>query len=88
VSYLFNSGVDIERLTAVGYGESKPKVVTKKLSENYKFLTEGDTLTESFILNLGEEEQEICNAINRRTEFKVLRTTYGTTIDEYRVNDR
>jgi outer membrane protein OmpA-like peptidoglycan-associated protein len=88
VSYLVNSGVDIERLTAVGYGESKPKVVTKKLSENYKFLTEGDTLTESFILNLGEEEQEICNAINRRTEFKVLRTTYGTTIDEYRVNDR
>ena len=24
-----------------------------------------------------EEQQEICNALNRRTEFRVLRTTYG-----------
>ena len=24
-----------------------------------------------------EEEQEICNQLNRRTEFIVLRTTYG-----------
>jgi hypothetical protein len=33
-------------------------------------------LTEEFIKNLPLEQQEICNAINRRTEFKVLRTTY------------
>ena len=26
---------------------------------------------------LPEEQQEICNALNRRTEFRVLRTTYG-----------
>ena len=34
-------------------------------------------MTEAFILALEDEEkQEICNSLNRRTEFKVLRTTY------------
>ena len=49
----------------------------KKLTEKYPFLHENDTLTEEFILKLPEDQQEICNALNRRTEFKVLRTTYG-----------
>ena len=36
------------------------------------------TLTEAFIRKLeSEEQQEACNALNRRTEFRVLRTTYG-----------
>ena len=48
----------------------------KKLTEKYPFLHEGDVLTEQFILTLPEEQQEICNQLNRRTEFKVLRTTY------------
>ena len=30
-----------------------------------------------FMFNLTPEQQEICNALNRRTEFRVLRTTYG-----------
>ena len=34
-------------------------------------------LTEDFIKKLDEEKQEICNQLNRRTEFIVLRTTYG-----------
>ena len=35
-------------------------------------------LTEDFIKQLkSPEEQEICNQLNRRTEFRVLRTTYG-----------
>lgn len=41
------------------------------------FLKEGDVLTEEFIKKLPEEQQEICNQLNRRTEFIVLRTTYG-----------
>ena len=28
-------------------------------------------------MKLKPEEQEVCNALNRRTEFRVLRTTYG-----------
>jgi outer membrane protein OmpA-like peptidoglycan-associated protein len=84
VNYLIAHGVKKDRLTPKGYGESRPKVVTKKMTEKYKYLAEGDTLTESFILKNGDEEkQEEMNALNRRTEFKVLRTTYGTTLKEY-----
>ena len=83
VDYLIDHGVHADRLVAVGYGELRPKIITKKLSEVHDFLSEGDTLTEKFIQGLNEEEQELCNALNRRTEFKVLRTTYGTTLEEY-----
>ena len=76
VKYLVEHGISKERLTAVGYGETQPKVVTKKLASQHDFLQEGDILTEEFITHLTEEQQEICNALNRRTVFKVLRTTY------------
>ena len=77
VEYLTAAGVEKERLTAAGYGEESPKVVTKKLSEKHTFLKEGDLLTEEFIDALDTEEQkEVCHALNRRTEFQVLRTTY------------
>jgi outer membrane protein OmpA-like peptidoglycan-associated protein len=77
VNYMIEHGVAKDRLTAVGYGESRPKVVRRRLAAQHEFLTEGDTLTEAFIKKLPDEEkQEICNALNRRTEFRVLRTTY------------
>ena len=77
VAHLIAKGIDAKRLVAKGYGESMPKTVTKKMAERYPFMHEGDTLTEEHILTLPEEQQEICNAENRRTEFRVLRTTYG-----------
>ena len=77
VSHLIAKGIDPHRLVPKGYGENTPKTVTKKMAERYTFMHEGDTLTEEFILTLPEEQQEICNAENRRTEFRVLRTTYG-----------
>ena len=58
--------------------------ITKKVAEKYDFLSEGDTLTEAFILKHKEKEQEEMNALNRRTEFRVLRTTYGMTLKEYK----
>ena len=77
VEYLINKGIEEERLTAVGYGENKPKEVTKKMTEKYTFLKEGDLLTEEFINALEDEDQkETCHQLNRRTEFQVLRTTY------------
>lgn len=77
VQYLIEHGIEKERLTAVGYGEGRPKTVLKKLTETYTFLKEGDVLTEEFINALDDEEQqEICHMLNRRTEFQVLRTTY------------
>ena len=42
-----------------------------------RWLKEGDELTEKYITTLNEEQQEACNQLNRRTEFLVLRTTYG-----------
>ncbi|MBR1838024.1 MAG: OmpA family protein [Bacteroidaceae bacterium] len=77
VDYLIAHDVDSARLVACGYGEAQPKVVTKKLAETYTFLHEGDTLTEAYILQLDSAQQAICNALNRRTEFRVLTTTYG-----------
>ena len=77
VAYLMEQGIEKERMTPVGYGEDKPKVVSKKMTEKYTFLKEGDVLSEEFINAIDNEEQrEICHQINRRTEFRVLRTTY------------
>lgn len=78
VNYLIEHGIAADRLSPVGYGVEKPKVVRKKLTEKYPWLKEDDVLTEEFIKNLKDEEKaEICNQLNRRTEFIVLRTTYG-----------
>ena len=75
--YLVAGGIEPDRLTAKGYGEESPKVVDAYALQQAPFLKEGDVLTEEFIKNLLPEEQEICNALNRRTEFRVTRTTYG-----------
>lgn len=77
VNYLIGKGIAADRLTPLGYGESRPKVVKKRVAEQHPFLHEGDILSEDFIKALPEEQQDVCNALNRRTEFRVLRTTYG-----------
>ena len=77
VKYLTEHGIAADRLTPVGYGKEKPKTIRRKLTERYPFLKENDVLTEDFIKTLTEEQQEQCNQLNRRTEFIVLRTTYG-----------
>lgn len=77
VNYLIQHGIKADRLTPKGYGESKPKRIKKKVAERYEFLKEGDVLSEAFIATLPEEQQEQCHQLNRRTEFIVLRTTYG-----------
>lgn len=77
VRYLIQHGIATDRLTPKGYGESMPKTIKKRVAERYPFLKEGDKLTEEFITALPEEQQEDCNQLNRRTEFRVLQTTYG-----------
>lgn len=77
VNYLVDKGIVRDRLSPVGYGKEKPKTIKKKLTEKLTWLKEGDVLTEEFIKKLDPEKQEICNQLNRRTEFIVLRTTYG-----------
>ncbi len=77
VSYLIKKGIAADRLTPVGYGEERPKRIRKKVAESYAWLNADDVLTEDFIAKLKPAEQETANALNRRTEFRVLRTTYN-----------
>ncbi len=77
VNYLIEHGIVKDRLTPVGYGKERSKTINKKISNKYLWLKEGDVLTEEYIKKQDKDKQEICNQLNRRTEFQVLRTTYG-----------
>lgn len=77
VRYLTAHGISVDRLTAVGYGKEQPKTIKHRLAVRYPFLQENTVLTEDFIKTLTLEQQEICNQLNRRTEFRVTNTTYG-----------
>ena len=76
VDYLIKKGIEPARLTPVGYGKEQPVRADKALHDRYPFIPLDQLLDEEFILALPKEQQEICNQINRRTEFKVLKTTY------------
>jgi peptidoglycan-associated lipoprotein len=81
VDYLIEKGINPQRLVAKGYGETWPKTVTRELAKQYDFLKRGDELTESFINELTEQEQEVARSINRRTEFRVLSTDFIEKFD-------
>ena len=74
--FLVAHGIEKARLTPVGYGKTKPVVADKSLNKQYPFIPLEQVLDEAFILSLPADKQEICNQINRRTEFKVVKTTY------------
>ena len=76
VDYLIANGIPKERLKPAGYGESRPKTVTKRIHSQYPQFEEGVTLDEEFIKTLSKEDQEAADQVNRRTEFQVLDTTY------------
>ncbi len=78
IQYLIAHGIAADRLTPVGYGKERPRKVNRRLAARYSWLKEGDVLTEQFVKAQADaKHQEICNQLNRRTEFSVLRTTYG-----------
>jgi peptidoglycan-associated lipoprotein len=76
IDYLISVGIKTDRLQSQGYGKSKPKTITKKLAREYPQFAEGDVLTEEYIANLSDEDKEIADQINRRTEFRVLSIDY------------
>ena len=76
VNYLVKKGIEPERLTARGYGKSTPVTVDNALARVHKFLHEGQILDDGSLDEMTPEQQEIGNQINRRTEFRVLKTTY------------
>ncbi len=72
--WLMRQGIARERINAVGYGETVPQTVTAKMAAEHPFLKEGDKLTPEYIDKLATEEQkEIAHALNRRTEFKIIK---------------
>lgn len=80
VNYLISRGISEDRLTTRGMGETNPLKVSKKIAGKYPFLKEGDVLDENFINRLeNNQDKEICHQLNRRTEFKVVRTDYKET---------
>ena len=76
VDYLIANGIPRERLKPAGYGESRPKTVTKRIHNQYPQFEEGVTLTEEFIKTLSKEDQEAADQVNRRTEFTVIDTDF------------
>lgn len=76
IDYLIEVGIQPDRLQFMGYGESRPKVITKKLAREFPQFEEGTELNEEFVQSLSEEDQEVADQINRRTEFQVLSIDY------------
>jgi len=77
VDFLITYGVDRERLTSKGYGESMPKEIDRSTANKYDFLNEGDVLTPAFIDALpNNDDREICHEINRRTDFGLTGRDY------------
>ena len=72
LSYLTARGIAEGRLRSRGYGKSHPFVVTRRVAEEHPFLEIGQVLDEAFIATLPEEQQAVCDALNRRTELRVL----------------
>lgn len=76
VDYLISHGITEDRLQYQGYGESRPKRVTKRIARLFPQFKEGDLLDEKFIETLSDEDQEAADQVNRRTEFQVLSVDY------------
>lgn len=76
IDYLISVGIDARRLQSQGYGESRPKTITKKLAREYPQFAEGQILNEEFVETLSSEDQDVADQINRRTEFQVLSIDY------------
>ncbi len=81
VDYLVSKGIEQERLTWQGYGETVPHTVGAQHAAKYPFLKEGDILSEDFVNGLnGVEQQDAADQINRRTQFKILSDDFETKL--------
>ena len=83
VDFLVTKGIDAGRMVPKGYGENVPRT----LPNGYKFkdgqykgveFPEGTVLTEEYIKKTlrSSKQRKAANQLNRRTEFKILRTDY------------
>ena len=78
---VLEKGIDADRIVPKGYGEYKPRKLDKDITITYEgkpyTFRKGTELTEAYITSLPSKgEQEAANALNRRTEFMILRDDY------------
>lgn len=78
--YLISNGIHEARLETVGYGESRP-IRMESDHPLYSWLRRGDELTPEFIETLKDDEQEIANQLNRRTELRVIAHDFSPSLD-------
>jgi len=72
MNYLLDKGIPTERLSAKGLGNTQPLKVSKRQAKKYKYLEEGDLLTERFINRIkGNSNKEQAHDMNRRIEFRI-----------------
>jgi peptidoglycan-associated lipoprotein len=72
VQFLTEKGINKDRLTAKGYGEQVPRVLSSSIIRDGFSFEKGTKLTEAFILAIRDEKKrEAAFQLNRRTEFSV-----------------
>ena len=72
VDYLVRKGIARDRLEAKGYGKEHPYIVSKSMAFRFEWLQEGQALETEWVESLTKEQQNICDQLNRRTEFTVI----------------
>lgn len=82
VDYLIMRGINPGRLVAKGYGERVPRSLQKDIRKDGFVFTKGTTLTDNYIKGLkNPTEEEAAYALNRRTDFRVLRRDFSPSED-------
>lgn len=77
VDYLITRGIDPDRLTAKGYGKRVPRVMAKDVTKDGFLFKTGTVLNDTLINSLSSTpEKEAAHALNRRTEFSIVRNDY------------
>lgn len=78
VDYLVHEGkIDPKRLTYQGYGKTKPFVITPRIERLYPQFEQGIELNQNYVESLEDEnDREIADQINRRTEFEIINNDY------------
>jgi outer membrane protein OmpA-like peptidoglycan-associated protein/tetratricopeptide (TPR) repeat protein len=66
MAYLIQKGITADRLTAKGYGETKPNSFVNEAGETI-------VLTEAYISSLPANEQSAAHQLNRRTMYEIKR---------------
>ena len=70
--YLLDQGIAKERIIALAVGKSEPKRISASIAAKYHFFNEDDVLTDEIINMFSEEQQDLADQLNRRTEFRII----------------